>query len=258
MGSCWAHYIREDALTEVVLTHIGRALRYIQQFEEIFVREKYEQSFEERRKALAEMKRQIVKATHRIAELDKLFKRIYEDNVASRLTDERFQRLLEDYEAEQRQLKLDVERMEADVAKGEEVAADFRQFLASVRKYTDVAELTTTILNEFVEKVIVHEADKSSGTRTQQVDIYLNLIGKFDLPELEETEPQKTVGSRGRKLRRDMTEEEVACLRQRGKERYARKVAAKKAAEQAERAAILKGTAYEIPSAESEEQQIAS
>jgi hypothetical protein len=118
-------------------------------------------------------------------------------------------------------------------------------------------------MNEFVEKVIVHEADKSSGQREQRIDIHLNYIGKFELPESElpQEEPQKTIGSRGRKLRRDMTEEELQRARELDHERYAAKVAAKKAAEEAARAAILQGTAYEIKSAEpakSEVRKIAS
>lgn len=93
-----------------------------------------------------------------------------------------------------------------------------------------------------------------------QVDIYLNFIGKFELPELQEEqeEPQKTTGSRGRKLRRDMTPEELAHEREIDRRYYARKVAAKKAVEQAERAAILQGTSYEIKPQESEVQNIAS
>jgi hypothetical protein len=99
-------------------------------------------------------------------------------------------------------------------------------------------------LNEFIEKVIVHEADKSSGQRIQKVDIHLNFIGNFMLPEWEQEEeapPRKST----KKLRREMTEEQQKRERERDKVRYAERVAAKKAAEEAERAAILQGTPYE-------------
>jgi len=163
-----------------------RALAYIQQFEATFVRLKYEQSFEERRKAIAETKRDIIKANRRISELDKLFLRIYEDNVAGKLTDERFQAMSSGYESEQSQLKADVSRMQEDVAKGEETSADFQAFLTSVRQYTDVSELTTTILNELIARIEVHAPEKENGKRTQQIDIYYNAVGVINIPSDEE------------------------------------------------------------------------
>ena len=186
MGLCTAHYIREVTLKDMVLEHIRRVLRYIQQFESAFVREKYEQSFEDRRRELAEMKRHIIKANRRIEELDVLFKRLYEDSVIGKLSDERFQTMSGDYDAEQRRLKADVARMEADVAKGEEVTADFQAFLANIRKYTDIAELTPTVLNEFIRRIEVHAPEKVNGKRTQQIDIFYNAVGVIDIPTEEE------------------------------------------------------------------------
>ncbi|MDL2293286.1 DUF4368 domain-containing protein [Ruminococcaceae bacterium OttesenSCG-928-D13] len=186
MGQCSAHFIREVVLHDLVLAHIQKALRYIQQFEAGFVRLKYEQSFEDRRREIAGMKREIIKANRRISELDMLFKRIYEDHVVAKLSDERFRAMSGDYEAEQRQLKADVAQMEADIAKGEETTADFQAFLASVRKYTDITKLTPTILNEFIQRIEVHAPDKSSGKRVQQIDIFYNAVGVIDIPTDEE------------------------------------------------------------------------
>ena len=188
MGQCSAHYIREEVLRTVALDHIQRALKYIQQFESEFVRMNYEQSFEDRRKELAEMKREIVRTNRRISELDQIFKRLYEDHVSAKLSDERFQAMSGDYEAEQRQLKDDVTRMEADVAKGEEITADFQVFLANIRKYTDITELSPTVLNEFISRIEVHAPDKSSGKRVQQIDIFYHAAGVIDIPTPEEME----------------------------------------------------------------------
>jgi hypothetical protein len=105
------------------------------------------------------MKRELIKANRRVAELDKLFTRIYQDNVIGRLSDERFQAMTDGYEAEQRRLKADVARMEAEIAKGEEVTADFEKFLSSARKYTDITELTPGIVNEFFSRIEVHAPD---------------------------------------------------------------------------------------------------
>jgi len=186
MGQCSAHFIREEVLRNVVLEHIQRVLRYIQQFESGFVRIKYEQSFEDRRRELAEMKREIVKANRRIDELDMLFKRSYEDHVIGKLSDERFQSMSGDYDAEQRKLKADVACMETDVARGEEITADFQAFLANIRKYTDIAELTPTVLNEFIRHIEVHAPDKSSGKRIQEIEIFYNAVGVIDIPTPEE------------------------------------------------------------------------
>ncbi|MDL2287925.1 DUF4368 domain-containing protein [Oscillospiraceae bacterium OttesenSCG-928-F05] len=191
MGQCSAHFIREVVLRDIVLEHIQRVLRYIQQFESVFVRLKYEQSFDDRRRELAEIKREIIRANRRIAELDTLFKRTYEDHVIGKLSEERFQALSVDYDTEQRQLKEDVAQMESDIAKGEEVTADFQAFLASIRKYTDITELTPTILNEFISRIEIHAPDKSSGKRVQQIDIYYNAVGVVNIPTPDELEALK-------------------------------------------------------------------
>ena len=105
---------------------------------------------------------------------------------------------------------------------------------------------TPLLLNEFVEKVIVHEADKSSGKRIQKVDIHLNFIGNFELPHAEvPQEPLPTVLSKGRKPCRLMTDEEREKLRDYDRQRYAKKIAARLAKEEAERAKILAGTSFE-------------
>ena len=192
MGACTAHFIREEVLRDIVLEHIQRALRYVQQFESGFVRIKYEQSFEDRRRELAEMKRELVKSKRRLEELDTLFKRIYEDHVIGKLSDERFQALSDDYESEHRQLKADVAVMEADIAKGEAIAADFQMFLSLVRKHTEITELTPTVLNEFIQRIEVHAPDKSSGKRVQQIDIYYNAVGVIDIPTDEELEVMRS------------------------------------------------------------------
>jgi hypothetical protein len=102
-------------------------------------------------------------------------------------------------------------------------------------------------LNEFVEKVIVHEADKNTGKRIQKVDIYLNIIGNFELPQSELPPQQElpTKLSRGRKPRHLMSDEEREALRDYDRERYAKKKAARLAKEEAQRAEILAGTSFE-------------
>ena len=117
-------------------------------------------------------------------ELSTIFKRLYEDSVAGRITDERFTELSADYEVEQKQLKDRAAELEAELSKAQEATANADRFLKVIHKYTDFEELTHTLLREFVEKIVIHEGyHDENDTRKQDVDIYYNFVGKIDLPE---------------------------------------------------------------------------
>ena len=119
-----------------------------------------------------------------------LFRKTYEDFAAGRLNEKRFEQLSGGYESEQTELeKLTIQlRAELNAFESDSVRGD--KFMELVKRYTDFSELTPAMLHEFVEKVVVHEADKSSGVREQRVDIYLNYIGQFDVPEELEMEDE--------------------------------------------------------------------
>jgi len=134
------------------------------------------------------------------------------------------------------------------------------KFIELVKRHTEFTEFSVALLNEFVEKIIAHEAVKIDGKREMKLDIYLNYIGKFELPELEEERAQEEETpprTSAKKLRCEMTEEELQRARENDHRYYTRKVAAKKAAEEAARAAILQGTPYEIQPQESAERKTA-
>jgi len=146
---------------------------------------------------------------------------------------------------------------EIDRYNTDSVRAD--RFIELVKRHTEFNEFSAALLNEFIEKVIIHEADKSSGHREQKVDIYLNYIGKFDVPELEEEQPQENIYIRNstKKLRRFMTPEELERARENDARRYAKKRAVRIAAEEERKAAIFHGTAYEIQPEETAERKTA-
>jgi hypothetical protein len=177
--SCTAHYIRTVILEKIVLGEIRSVSAYAQEYEDEFIKRIMEQDMARTKKELTAKKKELDKSTCRISELDGLFKRLYEDNVSGRLSDERFEKLSADYEAEQKQLTERAVVLEAELAEQGEKAANVGKFLAVVRKYTDIQELTPTLLREFVDKIIIHEPDRSSGKREQQVDIYFNFIGEL-------------------------------------------------------------------------------
>ena len=146
-------------------------------------------------KAVKRQKKELEQARKRIAELDRIFKRIYEDDINGTISHERFLKLSAEYEAEQKELTEFVKVEQAAVDTYEQDRTDFDSFAAVIRKYVGIRELTPTIVNEFVKKIIVHAPDKSSGHRRQKIEIVWNFIG-----ELEQDEDKQTV-ERQRKSR---------------------------------------------------------
>ena len=185
-GTCSAHYIREDVLRDVVLERIRAVTEYIRADVEGFQEDWLMCQREEQEKSIREDKRRLEKAKKRLADIDKLITRIYEDMVLGNLSQERYQKMLEGYEAEQAALGNEVIGLEDWVATREEMEDNVDQFLALMEKYVDIPELTPTIVNEFVKQIIVYAPDKSSGKRTQKVKIVFNFLEEVEVPEISE------------------------------------------------------------------------
>ncbi len=183
---CTQHYIREDALQKLVLKQLQHFLSYLQQFERVFIRQQIDTTLAERRYELSAKQKQIEKDEKRMKELDRLFRKIYEDNVNGKLNDERFYKLSDGYEAEQEQLKQEIEFLTAEVSEADTEATNVSKLIAVTKKYTRIDELTPEILNAFVDKIIVHEREKKGGRRTQEIDIYYSYVGIVDIPTDEE------------------------------------------------------------------------
>ena len=195
-GTCSAHYIREDVLRDVVLERIRAVTEYIRADVEGFQEEWLMCRREEQEKSVREDKRRLEKAKKRLADIDKLITRIYEDMVLGSLSQERYQKMLEGYEAEQTALNNEVIGLEDWVATREEMEDNVDQFLALMEKYVDIPELTTTIVNEFIKQIIVYAPDKSSGKRTQKVKIVFNFLEEVEVPEISEPVITKTTYGR--------------------------------------------------------------
>ena len=131
-------------------------------------------------RSLRDARKELDKAEERFRKLDTIIRRLYEDNVEGKITDERFMKLSTAYEDEQRTLKERVEELRQVIAAEQEVNVNVESFLGIVRKYTDIHELTGEIIREFVEKIIVHQAEKIDGQRVQKVRIVWNCIGEVD------------------------------------------------------------------------------
>ena len=183
---CTQHYIREDALKQLVLKQLQQFLSYLQQFERVFIRQQIDATLAERRYELSAKQKQVEKDEKRIKELDRLFRKIYEDNVNGKLNDERFYKLSDGYEAEQEQLKQEIEALTAEVSEADTEATNVAKLIAVTKKYTRIDELTPEVLNAFVDKIVVHEREKKDGKRTQQIDIHYSYVGIVDIPTDEE------------------------------------------------------------------------
>ncbi len=175
-GTCSAHYIREDILRDVVLERIQTVTEYIRVDVEGFQEDWLMCRREEQEKSIREDKQRLEKAKKRLTDIDKLITRIYEDMVLGNLSQERYQKMLEGYEAEQASLNNEIIGLDDWVATREEMEDNVDQFLALLEKYVDIPELTQTIVNEFIKQIIVYTPDKSSGKRTQKVKIVFNFL----------------------------------------------------------------------------------
>ena len=183
---CTQHYIREDALYQLVLKQLQHFLSYLQQFERVFIKRQIDTTLSERRFEISAKQKQIEKDEKRIKELDRLFRKIYEDNVNGKLSDERFYKLSDGYETEQKELEQEIERLTAEVSQTDMEITNVSKLIAVTKKYTRIDELTPEILNAFVDKIVVHEREKKDGKRTQAVDIYYSYVGIVDIPTDEE------------------------------------------------------------------------
>lgn len=184
---CSQHYIRTEVVRKLVLETIKAVSDYVITNEEEFINRIYSSSRDKQKESIRSLKRKIAQDTKRVNELNMLMKKLYEDNISGKLSDKRFEFMLSEFENEQDTLEISMENAKAEIEKYESDTVRADKFIELVKRYTDFSELTTPMLNEFVEKILVHEADYSSGERVQEVEIYLNFIGKFELPVKEPT-----------------------------------------------------------------------
>ena len=188
-GSCTAHFIREEVLKQIIWSRIFDVTALF--FDDImaFHEMMYQQRSAETEKEMKRRKREVEQARKRIAELDRIFKRIYEDDISGAISHDRFLKLSAEYEAEQRELEEKVKADQQEVDTYEQNKSDFDSFAAIIRKYVGIKELTPAIVNEFIKKIIVHAPEKVNGKRVQKVDIVFNFVGEINF--LSATQPKR-------------------------------------------------------------------
>lgn len=211
--NCTMHYIRVSVVEKLILETIREVSAYALSNEKEFVKKVREASDVQQEATMKEYRRRLGKAKRRHEELDDLVKKLYESFATGKIPEKHFDRLLSGYDNEQTTLEAEMQELQTGLDRygADSVRAD--RFLELVKRYTDFSELTTPMLNEFIEKVVVHEADKSTGDRVQKVDIYLNFIGAFTVPKMEDALTAEQEAREQRKLQARNREREQNRLR---------------------------------------------
>ena len=179
---CTSHWITDEVLQSLVLENIQKVVYYMKNYEDLFIKEQLKKSSNDEAKQIAKNKKELEKAKSRIIEIDTLFQHIYEDNISGKLTDERFRNLSFNYDREQQELKIKIDQLSQQINDTEKKKTDLSQFISNVKKYTEITELTPEILNELIEKILIHQTEKINGKKVQEIDIYYRGVGIISFP----------------------------------------------------------------------------
>ncbi len=179
---CTSHWITDEVLQSLVLENIQKVVAYMKNFEDLFIKEQLAKSTQDELKQITKNKKELEQAKKRIIEIDNLFMHIYEDNISGKITDERFRSLSFNYDNEQKELKIKIEQLSKEINNTEKKTTDLTQFISNVKKYTEITELTPEILNELIEKILVHQTEKINGKKVQEIDIYYRGVGIISFP----------------------------------------------------------------------------
>ena len=157
-------------------------IAYVKSYEHLFIKEQLAKSTQDELKQITKNKKELEKAKNRIIEIDNLFMHIYEDNVSGKITNDRFRNLSFNYDKEQEELKIKIEQLSKEIGNTEKKETNLTQFISNVKKYTEITELTPEILNELIEKIIIHQTKKINGKKVQEIDIYYRGVGIISFP----------------------------------------------------------------------------
>ena len=174
-GTCSCHFIREAVLKEIVTIHLRKVLNYVRCDAESFKEEWLGKKAKELNESLRDEQKKLTQSKKRLADLDILISSIYEDSVLGNLSKERYSKMAQTYEKEQESLKKEISRIEESLKTTEEETNNLVRFMNLVEKYVDIPKLTHQITNEFIHKIIVHEADKSTGNGFRKYKYSLTL-----------------------------------------------------------------------------------
>ena len=237
------HRINEDVVLSLVSEMLKAIAEYAKHDRAEFVRVVQEAQSSQQTAEVKKQRTRLATAKQRVSELEVLLCKIYEDNILGKLSDSRYATLDAQYEKEQSELTAEISALEKAVKSYEKHEKDADRFIALIDKYENFDKLTIAMLNEFIEKILVHERDrKGSIQTTQEVEIYFNFVGRFVPPAFGEAEltPEELEEIRKREERKDRLHQNYLKRKASGaQKRYEDKIKGRKKAEiEAKKAAI--------------------
>ena len=174
------HYIQKSALIEIVSDKLRQTIQEIHFNQEAFLKKLEQQSQAQFSKDNKRQRQQLQKDEHCSKEIDSIIQKLYEDNLLGKISDERFMKLSQSYEEEQKQLQTSISDLTEKLTKQQEDSLNISKFMARISKYTELPELTVEIVNELIDKIVIHKPTGTKRNRIIQIDIYYNFIGKLN------------------------------------------------------------------------------
>lgn len=174
------HYIQKSALIEFVSGKLRQTIQEIHFDQEAFLKKLEQQSQAQFSKNNKRQRQQLQKDEHRSKEIDSIIQKLYEDNLLGKISDERFVKLSQNYEEEQKQLQTSISDLTEKLAKQQEDSLNISKFMARISKYTELPKLTVEIVNELIDKIVIQKPTGTKRNRIIQVDIYYNFVGKLN------------------------------------------------------------------------------
>ena len=187
-GSCKIHYIRNVVLEQIVQTAVSDLADFVRNYEAVFLYMLSRKTEAEKKTELSAMRQRLTAAQNRISDIDRVISRLYEDNILGKISDERFSKMSAGYESEQKALEAEVAEIEQKLKGADKAGVDLRMLLKGLREFTEVKELTPELVNTLIQRIEVHNSDRSSGKIRVKVDIYFTAAGMIDLPTEKELE----------------------------------------------------------------------
>ncbi len=185
-GTCSIHYIREVVAKEIVQELVWRVAMFIQQYEAVFLYMYSKKHNLTKAADVRNMKAEIERNKRRNSEIDTMIEGLYEANVLGKITDERFSKMMGKYEAQQKTLIEETAKLERALEQAEQDKVDLRVFLETIRKCTDIKELTPALVNRLIQRIEVHKSEKVDGRKRVKLDIYFTAVGLIDIPDENE------------------------------------------------------------------------
>ena len=177
-STCTTHYIRKSVILDLVLADLRRVLNYVKENESDFINTMSEHGERESQKVLVENQKELNQSKSRIQELNVIFRKLYEDNALGKISDQQFSMLTSEFDEEKITLTKRVEALEKGIVESKERKRDINRFIKLVDRYSDIQELNYENVHDFIDRILIHDLDRESGTR--KIEIFYSFVGCVD------------------------------------------------------------------------------